>query len=167
MKRMLFIFSATVLTVAALVSASIAFPTPAVAGGGRNISGIGYFALPGECTNSQGQGSSYAQLMTGDLVGCLYTFVESAECHPDGLYKETGREIFVEQGGGNNTFRTTYVFKAKYVDCHTQAQEIYGACHHPIIAGSGTGTYEGVGGRLDFTDDVIAGNFPYLGRLRY
>ena len=98
MKRMLFIFSATVLTVAALVSASIAFPTPAVAGGGRNISGIGYFALPGECTDSQGQGSSYAQLMTGDLVGCLYTFVESAECHPDGLYKETGREVFVAAG---------------------------------------------------------------------
>jgi hypothetical protein len=101
--------------------------------------------------------------MTGDLEGCLYTFVESAKCSPSGVYLETGTETFVGQGG---TFRTTYRFEAKYQDCANLAVEIHGRCQHPIIAGSGTGPFEGVTGRLDFKDDIEAGNFPYRGHLK-
>jgi hypothetical protein len=38
--------------------------------------------------------------------------------------------------------------------------EIFGRCQHPIVEGSGTGNYEGVGGQLFFKDDVESGTFP-------
>jgi hypothetical protein len=104
--------------------------------------------------------------MTGDLQGCLYVFVETAECSPSGTYRETGNEIFVGQyNGGAGTFRTTYKFEAKYQDCPNLVGEIVGRCQHPIIAGSGNGVFAGVTGRLDFKDDIEAGNFPYRGHL--
>jgi hypothetical protein len=45
--------------------------------------------------------------------------------------------------------------------------EIFGRCQHPIVEGSGTCNYEGVGGQLFFKDDVESGTFPYRGHLRY
>ena len=48
-----------------------------------------------------------------------------------------------------------------------QALEIFGRCQHPIVAGSGTGVFEGVTGRLDFKDDIAAGNFPYRGHFKF
>jgi hypothetical protein len=46
------------------------------------------------------------------------------------------------------------------------AGAIFERCQHPIVEGSGTGIYEGVSGRLDFRNDVEAGNYPYKGHLR-
>jgi hypothetical protein len=43
---------------------------------------------------------------------------------------------------------------------------IFERCQHPIVEGSGAGIYEGVSGRLDFKNDVEAGNYPYKGHLR-
>jgi hypothetical protein len=103
--------------------------------------------------------------MTGDLVGCHYVFVETSFCSPSGTYRETGNEIFVGQNS-RDTFKTTYNFEAKYQDCTNLVVEIFGRCQHPIIRGSGTGVFEGVTGRLDFKDDIEAGNFPYRGHLR-
>ena len=42
-----------------------------------------------------------------------------------------------------------------------------GRCQHLVLEGSGTGVFGGVTGRLDFKDDVEAGNFPYRGQLRF
>ena len=106
--------------------------------------------------------------MTGDLEGCLYTFVETAESSPSGTYRETGTELFVgSTSEGAGKFETTYRFEAKYEDVNDPATEIFGRCQHPIVEGSGTGIFEGVTGRLDLKDDIEAGNFPYRGHLRW
>jgi hypothetical protein len=100
----------------------------------------------------------------GDLDGCLYTFVETAESSPSGAYRETGTELFVASHGVS-MFETTYRFEAKYEDVDTLSGEIFGRCQHPIVEGSGTGIFLGVSGQLFFKDDVEAGNFPYRGHL--
>ncbi len=135
--------------------------------GATQISGVAFFA-GGECTDPDGLGSDLALRMTGDLAGCHYVFVATAECSPSGTYRETGTEIFVGQYNGQpGTFRTTYRFNAKYEDCANLAGEKVGRCEHPVIASSGEGVFEGVTGRIDFKDDVAAGNFPYTGHLRW
>jgi hypothetical protein len=140
---------------------------PRLTGGATQISGIGYYAEPGQCEDPEGQGSDYALVMTGDLEGCLYIFVETSKCSAGGAYVETGTETFVGRyGGAPGTFRTTYLFTAKYRDCANLAGQIAGRCQHPMIAGSGDGIFEGVTGRFDMTDDVEAGNFAYRGHFR-
>jgi hypothetical protein len=152
--------------VVALISVVLTAPAPALADGATQIAGLGFFADPGECTDPEGQGSDFALKMEGDLAGCHYVFVETATCSPSGTYLETGSETFVGQYNGEaGTFRTTYRFTAKYQDCPNLVEEIFGRCQHPLIAGSGTGVFEGVSGRLDFKDDIAAGNFPYRGHL--
>ena len=139
--------------------------------GSTRISGIGRFAEEGECvdavTGPEGQSPDFANKMTGDLEGCLYVFVETYEERPSGTYIETGTEIYVGGGGegDNGTFSTTYLFTAKFEDPSTFSGQIFGRCQHPIVTGSGTGDYEGVTGRIDFKDDIAAGNFPYTGNL--
>ncbi len=144
-----------------------------VSRGATQISGIGYYAEAGQCTDPQGLGSSYNLLMTGDLQGCHYVFVETASCSPGGTYTETGTETFVGQyNGAEGTFRTTYLFTAKFTECTTPtgeiapAGEIVGRCQHPLVAGSGTGVFEGVTGRVDMKDDIETGSFPYRGHFR-
>jgi hypothetical protein len=166
MKRHLTILTLTTLAVVALISVVLTAPAPALADGATQIAGLGFFADPGECTDPEGQGSDFALKMEGDLAGCHYVFVETATCSPSGTYLETGSETFVGQYNGEaGTFRTTYRFTAKYQDCPNLVEEIFGRCQHPLIAGSGTGVFEGVSGRLDFKDDIAAGNFPYRGHL--
>jgi hypothetical protein len=157
------------LFIALTVMILLLIAAPANAGGATQISGIGFFAEPGECTDPEGQGADFALKMTGDLEGCHYVFVETFECSPSGTYRERGTEIYVGGGGegDDGTFGTTYQFSAKYEDCPNPINEIFGRCQHPIIAGSGTEDYEGVTGRLDFKDDIAAGNFPYRGHLRW
>ena len=167
MKRQLTSLAVTAIKVVALISLALTVPFPALADGATQISGIGFFADTGECIDPEGEGADYALTMTGDLEGCHYVFVETASCSPSGTYLETGIEVFVGQGSGNDTFMTTYRFAAKYQDCANLVGEIIGRCQHPIIVGSGKGIYEGVTGRLDFKDDIEAGNFPYRGHLRW
>jgi hypothetical protein len=159
------------LAIAVMISiVFIGFVTPANSAGAKQISGIGYFAEDGECVDEAGMGAAFALKLTGDLEGCHYVFVETATCLPSGTYRETGTEIYVGSGseGDDGMFHTTYQFEAKYKDCSTGlVEEIHGRCQHPIVAGTGTGDYEGVTGRLDFKDDIDAGNFPYRGHLRW
>lgn len=135
--------------------------------GATQFSGVGFFAEPGECNDPEGAGSDYALLMTGDLDGCHYVFVETSQCSAGGAYRETGTETFVGRyNGAPGTFRTTYLFTAKYRDCANLAGQIAGRCQHPLKAGSGEGAFEGVTGRFDMRDDVEAGNFSYRGHFR-
>lgn len=149
-------------------SRSVAGPDPQfVIAGATQFSGVGFFAEPGDCNDLEGQGSDYALLMTGDLEGCHYVFVETARCTAGGAYRETGTETFVGRyNGAPGIFRTTYLFTATYRDCANLAGEIAGRCQHPITAGSGEGVFEGATGRFDMKDDVDAGDFPYRGHFR-
>ena len=157
----------TVLVAATLLALILAAPA-ALAEGATQISGDARFAEMGECVDPDGPGAGadYALVMTGDLEGCLYTFVKTAESSPSGTYRETGTETFVDSDGVS-TFETTYRFEAKYEDVTDPATEIFGRCQHPIVEGSGTGIYEGISGQLFFKDDVEAGNFPYRGHLQF
>ena len=151
------------------------FVAPVSAGSRTRVSGIGYVPEEGECTDAvkgpDGQDPDFATRLDGDLAGCQYTFVETHQCYPGGFYRETGFEIFVVDGVfGKGTFDTTYIFKAKFEGCEDgwpTGDEIYGGCHHPIVPGTGTGDYEGVAGWINFNDDVVAGNFPYRGILKW
>src|SRR5215207_3178042 len=179
MKRRLTILTLTTLAAVALIGVVWTAPSPAFAGGATQISGVAVFdAVPPEppacpIEGTDYAGADYALVMTGDLEGCLYTFVDQPpDSSPSGTYRETGTETFVgttadseEEEAG--TFKTTYRFEAKYEDVDPLSGEIFGRCQHPIVEGSGTGIYEGVSGRLFFKDDVEAGTFPYRGHLRY
>src|SRR5919107_3288113 len=149
----------TMLASATLLALILAAPA-ALAGGATQISGVAFFDEADTC-DSASVGADFALLMTGDLDGCLYTFVQTAQSSPSGTYRETGTELFVASDG-SGTFETTYRFEAKY----GPAGEIFGRCQHPIVKGSGTGIFEGVTGILFFKDDIEAGNFPYRGHLR-
>ena len=139
--------------------------------GAAQLSGISYFDATDAC-NSAGQGAAYSLNMTGDLEGCLYTYVDEFECSPSGTYREIGREYFVgTYNGQQGTFWTNYKFEAKYEGCAANGSyvgaEIKGRCQHPIAKGSGTGVFEGVTGRLDMKDDIEAGNYPFTGHLQF
>ena len=168
MKRRLPILTLTTLVAVALIGVVSTAPSPALAGGATQISGVAYFDDPLDpaCNDPEGVGDNYALIMTGDLEGCLYTFVETTDCSPSGTYRETGTETFVASDGVS-TFKTTYKFEAKYEDCPNLVGEIFGRCQHPIVKGSGTGVFEGVSGRLDFKDEVESGTFLYRGHLRF
>ena len=95
MKRRLTILTLTTLAAVALIGVVWTAPSPAFAGGATQISGVARFADPGECVGPEGEGANYALVMTGDLEGCLYTFVGPAVSSPSGTYRETGTETFV------------------------------------------------------------------------
>ena len=142
--------------------------TPASAGT-TQISGTATFEDPGGlCADLPSGFSDYPGLvMSGDLNGCWYTDVENTTTTPSGGYHETGREMFVGSlnGGLAGTFVTTFLFTGKYAP--DGVTEIFGRCHHPIVAGSGTGGFTGVEGRVDFKD--IIGDpvtYVYRGHIR-
>jgi osmotically-inducible protein OsmY len=163
MKRRLTLLTLTTLAAVALIGVVSRAPSPALAEGATQISGVAVLDEADEC-DSGSVGADFSLIMDGDLEGCLYTFVETAETSPSGTYRETGTELFVDSDGAG-AFETTYRFEAKYEDVANISGEIFGRCQHPIVEGSGTGIYEGVSGRLDFKDDVEAGTFPYRGHL--
>lgn len=168
MKRRSTIWALATLTLMVLIAAVCTGPSPVRAGGATQISGIGYFAAPGQCTDAEGQGADYALTMTGDFSGCHYVFIGFSQCTPGGAYYETGTETFVGTYQGQaGTFETNYVFTATYLDCPNFVGEIAGRCQHPIADGSGTGVFDGVTGRFDMKDDVEEGNFPYRGHLLF
>jgi hypothetical protein len=139
--------------------------------GATQISGLGVYAETAEC-DSGAEGADFALLLTGDLEGCLYAFVDDYECSPSGTYREVGREYFVGTYNGEfGTFWTDYRFTARFEGCSDDGSylgaEIFGRCQHPIRAGSGDGVFAGVTGRLDFKDNVETGEFPFRGHLKF
>ena len=165
MKRRLTIFTLTTLAIVAFIGVAWTALSPALAGEATQISGVAVLDEADEC-DSGSKEADFALIMSGDLEGCLYTFVQSAESSPSGTYRETGTELFVGVYKGEvGTFKTTYRFEAKY----DLSGEIFGRCQHPIVEGSGTGVFEGVTGILFFKDIIEAENAPYYlyrGHLR-
>ncbi len=140
----------------------------ASAGGGvKQISSVGAVPEAGNCEDIAAD--VVLDLVEGDLEGCLYSFVTSSKCLPNGIYMERGTEIYIGSGkdGDNGTFETTYLFTSKWKDCNTFEVEIFGRCQHPIVRGTGTGDFEGVTGRLDIKDDVSTGLFYIRGHLKF
>ena len=169
MKRRLPILTLTTLVAVALIGVVSTAPSPALAEGATQISGVAFFDEPEPLVcDPVPPRYDYALVMTGDLTGCLYTDVETDQSSPSGTYRETGTELFVGSYlGKSGTFETTYRFEAKYEDVDTLSGEIFGRCQHPIVEGSGTGIFEGVSGQLFFKDDVESGTFPYRGHLQF
>ena len=170
MKRRFPILALTALMMMmALISAVFATPTPMQVKGAQQMSGIAYYAAAGQCTDPEGDGASYALTMTGSLSGCHYVFVGAGQCSKGGAYYETGTETFVgTYNGQRGTFRTNYVFTAKYVDCPNLAGEVEGRCQHPFENGSGSGVFLGIKeARIDMRDDTALGNFPYRGHILF
>ncbi|PYE51002.1 hypothetical protein [Deinococcus yavapaiensis] len=125
--------------------------------GNLQISGTAVYDVSGSTCSGPPSGFadfvSYPGLvLSGRLQGCWYTKVESSKTTPSGVYLETGREVFVGSlnGGPVGVFATTYKFESKF----SGSTEIFGRCHHPLVAGSGTGGFAGATGRVDFKDIV-------------
>jgi hypothetical protein len=179
MKRIL--HSTTALTFAILLAGGSA----ALASGDKSdfVSGNSTFSDCGV------QKSDYAILMTGDLEGCLSTFVESFKCKQLAdydLYLEKGREVFIGTlHGKQGSFTTDYTFDAAYAKGYCKSfdstQEVGGGCIHTIRRGRGA--FKNVEGVIKIID-VIAGvtgdpvtgafapgtggnNFLYYGRLHF
>ena len=169
MKRRFTVLALTALTMMALISGVFAGSAPTQSQGAQQISGTGTYAAEGACTDQEGDGASYVLTLTGSLQGCHYVFVENSRCLESGAYYESGTELFVGKYNGQaGTFRTTYVFTAKYHDCTTFAGEVAGRCQHPFVNGSGTGVFEGIKeARIDMRDDVTEGDFPYRGHIQF
>lgn len=169
MKRRIAMAAFTALTMIVAITAGFAGRAPARAEGAKQIAGVGTYAEPGACTDPEGAGADYVLTLNGSLTGCHYVFVEKAQCSQGGAYYEAGYEIFVGKYDGQpGTFRTKYVFTAKYLDCPNLTGEVTGRCQHPFVNGSGTGIFAGIReARLDMRDDVGAGNFPYKGHILF
>ena len=145
---------------------------PVHATGTLRISGSGYYddAAGTECGVPPAEFSSYPGLvLSGDLVGCLFTDVQGAKFHeaPSGIYIETGRELVVASlnGAPEASFETTYRFESKWDPDAASGVEVMGRCQHPLTAGSGTDVFMGATGRLDFKDEVSTGLFYYRGHI--
>lgn len=165
-------FTSVVATMA--ITAGFVGPVPASAAANQ-ISGVGVFDLTGAIC--PGPPAGYADfvdyppiVLSGSLEGCWYTNVEGAKDNgsPSGVYLESGREVFVGSldGGPTGLFTTTYKFESKWDPDVSTGVEVKGRCQHPVVAGSGTGGFAGVRGRLDFKDIVADGSYVYRGHLR-
>jgi hypothetical protein len=139
----------------------------------RQISGVAVFAdgCPEDPPAGYEDFDDYPPIvMAGSLVGCWYTKVLTSKDNgtPSGVYIERGEEVFVGSldGGPVGTFATTYLFTSRWAPDVSTGSEVRGRCQHPIVAGSGTGGFEGATGRLDFKDDVVTGEYFYRGHLK-
>lgn len=150
----------------AMVAVTSITPMTASADGTTQVGGTA-FPGPGEC-DEEADGVAapdYIAVMTGDLEGCLYQYVDwdSVRFRPSGTWFERGTEVFVSSTNSADRFFTEYVFTAKYTD----DGQHFGRCQHPIVGGEGL--YEGATGRLDFKDTIVDGVavcFEYRGHIK-
>jgi hypothetical protein len=153
---------ATLTSIAAAL-VMVVVPAGAAVAGADQISGVANWAA--EC---DGLTSEFTLVIESDLKGCWYSdTIDTGKEMPSGVYIETGTETFVgcmtvdgEEKCGS--FSTTYRFSCKFP---ASGEQICGRCQHPIVAGSGTGDFEGATGRLDFKDNVETGEAAYRGHV--
>lgn len=178
----------TIATVVAALTVWMVVPASA-SNGATQVGGTGWVhavsdgvtpAFTDECPGADGYpefDDFTIVLVTGNLQGCWYTLIEEGSASPSFdatpfVYRERGREVFVgswydDDGNllGTGTFATTYTFTGKFEDA-SFAVEIHGRCQHPLVAGSGTGVFDGATGRIDFKDNVETGELTYRGHLQ-
>ena len=154
-----------------VIGLMVALIAPAAAATNR-IAGVGVFDVgcPADPPAGYEEFDDYPPIvMTGSLEGCWYTKIVTSKDNggPSGVYKETGEEVFIGSldGGPVGTFETTYHFNSKWDPDVAGGSEVHGRCEHPIVAGSGTGGFEGATGRLDFKDDVVNAKYIYRGHI--
>ena len=152
---------------------SMGLVAPANAVGATQISGVGVYddAAGSECGPRPAPfDDTPGLILTGSLEGCLFTDVLTETDHgtPSGIYLQTGRELIVASmnGGPVERFTTTYKFESKWSPDVSTGVEVKGRCQHPIVKGSGTGSFAGATGRLDFKDEVSTGLFFYRGHIK-
>ena len=84
----------------------------------NQISGVAVLDTTGACDPPPAGFADFTQVMTGSLVGCWYTNIETTRDNgaPSGVYIESGEEVFVGSlnGGPVGTFSTTYKFESKW-----------------------------------------------------
>jgi len=151
-----------------VVGLVVALSAPAAAATNQ-VSGVGVLDTAGLCPTPPAGYEDFTIVMTGSLEGCWYTNIVTTRDNgsPSGVYQERGEENFVGRlDGVAGTFATTYHFNSKWDPDVSTGSEVHGRCEHPIVAGSGTGSFEGVTGRVDFKDDVETGEYVYRGHLK-
>jgi len=176
--------SARVFIAGAFATMTLLGGSAALATGGRTVFVSGNSTFSSDCGV---EGSDYAILLTGNLEGCLSTWVQSFKCRELAdydFYSEAGREVFIGSlRGKQGRFATDYTFDAAYAKgfCKTfnAGLEVGGGCIHTITRGSGV--FRNAEGVITFID-VIAGvtgnpvtgeftagtggnNFLYSGRI--
>jgi len=116
-----------------------------------------------KCAGVSGAFGTFA--VTGDLEGCWYTDrFDPLAGSPNGLFVGRGLEHFVGCIGTKcGTLSFKFVFIGKF---DAGGAELWGACHHPILGG--TGDFAGATGELNFTDVPDGTPVPpadYTGRV--
>ena len=132
---------------------------------GGTISGFDCYDRPPEFVGE----ITYEFRVDGDLSGCVYGLVTDYRSHPSGTYQEVADEIFIgTYDGEEGTLEMTEFYTHKeIVPGSPELGLSFARCKHPVVAGSGTGVFAGVSGRLDFKDDNVAGTSEYKGHLRF
>ena len=104
------------LTIALAAMMALAVPASAGGNGATQVSGIGFVPGAGECDSPpSGVIPTYAIVMTGDLVGCVYGFNPEFKIGPSGVAKERADEIFVgTYNGHEGTFGMRENWHAKF-----------------------------------------------------
>ena len=168
----------TTVRVAALIAVvaglMVALAAPAAAAQ-TQISGSAVYDTTDVCPDPPAGFEDYTSIpplvMSGSLEGCWYTLVLVSKDNgsPSGVYQERGVEIFVGtlDDGPAGTFESTYRFSSKWDPDVSTGSEVHGRCQHPLVAGSGTGSFLGATGRVDFKDDVDTGIFYYRGHIAF
>jgi hypothetical protein len=80
--------------------------------GSHAVIGGRLFADAQDC-DSASVGADFALIMTGDLDGCLHTFVQTSQSSASGTYRETETELFVASEGERSLRPTEYLPGAK------------------------------------------------------
>jgi hypothetical protein len=136
---------------------------PAGAASTTTIAATGVFDQDpgGVCPHRNDYDSYLPIVMSGDLEGCWYTHIESSWDlgAPSGLYFEAGREVFVGRvhGGATGSFKANYVLESQWDPDVSTGNEVWGACQHQIVPGSGQAGLRGITGYLRFADIVNDG----------
>jgi hypothetical protein len=159
-----------------MLSAGLAIPVAAQGVAQVEGTAVPYPAAPATCNPGASGPVDYILAMpagSGDLVGCLYGSVQSGAISPAGTVSQWTVETFI--GCLDNrcgSFQLQAHITSKFEEAPPVGQ-LFGRCQHKIVAGSGTGDFEGLTGRLDFKDiisrnadgDVVGVVFDYRGHL--
>ncbi len=148
------------LALAVAVPTASAVPVAAAATTAIDATGVYDTDQGGICPHKKDYDSYLPIVMSGDLEGCWYTHTDATWDlgAPTGLYFEAGHELFVGRvHGAMGSFKATYTLESQYDPDVSTGKEVWGACQHQIMPGSGRDELRGISGHLGFADIVADG----------